>query len=218
MKDQLLELEAVHKDFEPLGKELFKVCDGKLFPADALFLSSCNRALQVLDSFILLIKNDYYSCSMALLRLQLDTVLRLHGLTKTKDIHASANKVIQGTKLSNIKDKKGKKLQDGYLVDLLAIQNPWIKHVYKLCSGYVHLSDSSFYHLIKKSESIPQSGEREFYIGSDESEIEEQHKLELIQAFKVATIGIQKLVTEWIEKRHHFGTNEELEKLYTQNA
>lgn len=215
MEDKLAELEVIHKGFEPIGKELFTACDGKLFPADAFFLASCNRALQVLDSFILLIRTNYYSCSMALLRMQLDTVLRLHGITKTENIHESANKVIQGGKFSNLKDKSDESLRDWYLVELLSKKNPWVRHVYKLCSSYIHLSDSSFKHLMMKSEQTSQSSERMFYIGSDESEIDEAAKIELIQAFRVSTIGIQNLAVEWIEKRHEFGTNEELGKVYT---
>lgn len=218
MEDKLLELEEISERFDSIGKQLFSACNGKLFPADALFLASCNRALQVLNSFVLLMRNNSYSCSMALLRLQLDSVLRLYGITKTNDVHASANEVIQGKKLSSIKDKAGKKLHDGHLVDLFSELNPWVKHVYKTCSGYIHLSDASFYHLMLKSESIPNSTEKMFYIGPDESEIEEKHKLELVQAFKALTIGIQDLTIEWAAKRHMFGSTKKMKILYQSSA
>jgi hypothetical protein len=214
MEDKLVELESIYKGFEPLGRGIFSACGGNLFPADALFLASCNRSLQVLDAFILLIRNNHYSCSVVLLRIQLDTVLRLHGITRTKDVHATAHEVIQGKKLSTIKDKNGNALQDFYLVNLIAKDNPRLKHIYKLCSGYIHFSDQIFFHLLHQSESIPNSEERIFNIGANESKIDVKHTLELIQAFKVVTVGIQNLIQEWMNKRHVFGTNEELKKTY----
>jgi len=218
MEEQLSALKKLSDEFDTIGKELFDSCEGQLFPADALFLASCNRALQVSHGFTLIVKNGGYSCGVALLRLQLDSILRLYGITITHDAHDSANKVICGEKLSKIKDKTGKRLSDGYLVNLLAKENPWLTHVYSLCSGYIHLSDVSFHHLLNKSEAIPESNERGFYIGSDESEIEIKHKLELIQAFSVATEGIQEIARQWAAQRHQFGKNKNLKKKYTRLA
>ena len=214
MENELLLLNEIRKNFEPIGKKIFEVCGGTLYPADVLFLASCNRSIQVLDGFLLLMKNSSYSCSMALLRIQLDTILRLYGITQTKDVHESANEIIKGTRLSDIKDCTGKKLQDGHLVNLISVQNPWVRHVYKLCSGYIHLSDMSFYHLIGLSETVPNSTERVFYIGSNEEHVEEQYKLELIEAFKVITVAVQSLTNDWLENRHHSGSFEELAKKY----
>jgi hypothetical protein len=218
MEEKLSALEKLSEEFEAIGKELFESCKGQLFPADAIFLASCNRALQVLHGFTLIVRGGGYSCGAALLRIQFDSVLRLYGITITPDVHEAANKIISGEKLSKIKDRKGERLSDGYLVSLLAEQNPWLKHVYSLCSGYIHLSDVSFHHLLKKSEQIPDSNERGFYIGSDESEIEIEHKLELIQAFYVATEGIQKITRQWISERHKFGITKKLKKKYSRTA
>ncbi|MBV2127574.1 hypothetical protein [Arsukibacterium indicum] len=218
MEEKLAALGELQKNFESVGRELFEACEGQLFPADALFLASCNRALQVLHGFMLILRNNGYSCGVALLRIQLDSILRLHGITLTADPHDSANKVIQGEKLSKIKDKAGRQLSDAYLVDRLTEINPWLKDTYRHCSSYIHLSDTSFHHLLDKSEQVPNTNERKLYIGSDESEIAEKYKIELIQAFSVATEGIQKLTKEWTIKRHIFGCPEVLKKQYTTTA
>lgn len=218
MEEKLTTLEEISKEFETIGRELFEACKGQLFPADAIFLASCNRALQVLHGFTLIINNGGYSCGVALLRLQLDSVLRLYGITITKDPHETANKIISGEKLSKIKDNSGKQLSDGHLVSLLTKQNSWLKHVYSLCSGYIHLSDTSFHHLLKKSEPVPESNERGIYIGSNESEIEIELKIELIHAFIVATQAIQEIMTQWTAKRNQFGLAKNLKEKYTQIA
>jgi predicted RNA-binding protein YlxR (DUF448 family) len=71
---------------------------------------------------------------------------------------------------------------------------------------------------LKKSEPVPESNERGFYIGSDESEIDMKQRLELIQAFIVATKGIQEITTQWTASRDQFGLAKNLKKKYTQIA
>jgi ribosomal protein L23 len=71
---------------------------------------------------------------------------------------------------------------------------------------------------LKKSETFPESNERSFYIGSDESEIEIKQKIELIQAFIVATKGIQEITTQWTQNRAQFGLTKNLKKKYTRIA
>lgn len=214
MQDKIEELLTVHKNFEQIGKDLFFACENSLFPADAIFLSGCDKALKTIDSFILLFQENHYTNSAALLRLQLDIVIRLYGITKTKDIHAAANKVLQGEKFSKIKDNNGQYLKDWYMVKLISKDNPWINRVYDLCSSYIHFSGSAFFHLTLQSKTIPESNERLFYSGSNETNIENKHKLELIDAFITASKGIQQLTTHWIENRTKFGKKEELEKTY----
>jgi hypothetical protein len=69
-------------------------------------------------------------------------------------------------------------------------------------------------HLKLQSKTIPESNERLFYSGSSEINIENKHKLELINAFIVTSKGIQQLIANWIENRTKFGTQEELERTY----
>lgn len=214
MEDKFLLLDKTRSNFEQVCKNLLEECEGKLFPADILFLASCDRAIQVLDGFSLLMKNGNYSCCMALFRLQLDTVLRMYGITKTKDIHESAHRVICGTKLSDIKDSSGKKLRDAYLVELFAVDNSWVTDVYKICSGYIHLSNKSIYHLVDKAKKISNSTDRIFYIGSDDEYIDIQDKVELLEAFNLITNAVQKFIYEWITNRLKFTTFEDLLKKY----
>jgi hypothetical protein len=202
--DQAIQcLEAIREQHESTGMALYKACGGKFFPCDALYLSVLNRSLELFDGFALLMKNNKYGCSMVLLRMQLDNVLRFFGVLHTEDAHATANAIFNGAKLSSLKDKRGEKLQDFYLVKIISKNNSWVKHVYRLSSGYVHLSDQHIHHMIGRS--IPtDNGERKLYIGSDDEHIEPQHKVELINAFIQITKGVFLLQAEW----------EELSKMY----
>lgn len=190
---ELGELRKKHNDY---GKRLFTVANGKLFPCDAMYLSILNRSLELFDGFVLLMKNNNYGCGMALLRMQLDNVLRFYGVLHTVDPHATAHAMLNGTKLSALKDRKGKKLKDFYLVELMAKDNSWVNHVYKLTSGYIHLSNEHVLHMLGRSQSVG-DGQRKLYIGSDDDHVDAQHKIELIKAFGSITAGVFKLLAEW---------------------
>ena len=196
MDNTLSKLEKLKDEHIIFGQKTIALANEKIFPCDALYLSVLNRSLEVLDGFLLLSKNGNYGCCMALLRIQLDNILRFYGVLLTKDPHRTANSIMQGKQLNKIKDKKGNLLKDFYLVDALSKQNDWVTRVYKLSSGYIHLSDQHIFQMLERTE-VVSNGDRNFYIGSDDEHIGEKHKIELVKAFTVITQGIFKLFNEW---------------------
>ncbi|TKV69149.1 hypothetical protein FDP08_14125 [Marinobacter panjinensis] len=193
---EIEDLKSIRDQHDIFGKKLFAICDGNLFPANALYLSILNRSLEIFDGFVLLAEHGNYSCCMAMLRMQLDNVMRFYGILITKDPHATANLVLNGTHLCRLSDVKGKKLTDTYLTKRLGAQNDWVGRVYKLTSGYVHLSDQHFYHFLGRSKASDQA-ERHYYLSSNDSHVDPVHKEQLVQAFKVTTVGIFELFYEW---------------------
>jgi len=196
MNEALSKLEKIRDEHDIFGKKLLALSDGKVYPCHALYLSVLNRSLELYDGFLLLAKNGNYGCCMALLRMQLDNVLRFYGILITEDQHEAANRIFNGTQLNKIKDKDGEKLRDFYLVKRLSEQNNWIEHVYKLCSGYIHLSDQHVYHMIGRTDATDDD-KRTFYMGSSDEHIDEKYRIELVNAFEVITQGIFKLFVEW---------------------
>lgn len=190
------ELEALRVQHDYAGKKLLNACNGRLFPCDALYLSVLNRSIELFDGFLLLIKNGNYGCGFPLLRIQLDNVLRFNGVLHALDAHETANAIFQGAKLSSLKDKSGKMLRDYYLVEIMSKNNSWVKHVYQLASGYIHLSDQHIFHMLGRSQSTG-NGERDFFVGSSDEHVEPKDKVELIKAFGVITEGVFKLLPEW---------------------
>jgi len=89
--------------------------------------------------------------SKSLLRIQLDTFIRFHALAISKDSNKFVNDILDGRHIRNMKDKDGNKMTDGYLVDLLSYEYPWLKDVYKNLSGYIHFSGN---HLFRSVENI----------------------------------------------------------------
>lgn len=206
------ELELLRVQHQESGKRLLIITEGRLFPCHSLYLAILNRSLELLDGFVLLAKSNNYGCCMSLLRMQLDNILRFYGVMHTKDIHETANAIFNGVKLNTLKDSFGKRLRDGYLVDLLSKENPWVKNVYDLTSGYIHLSDQHYFHMLGRS-NVEANGIREFYVGSKDEHVNSQHKIELVNAFSSVTNGIFKLLPE-LEKLSKKINLEELEERY----
>ena len=207
---KLVELRDQH---DSVGKSLMDQCSGKLYPCDGLYFAILNRSLELFDGVVLLLEQGNYGCCMALLRLQLDNVLRFYGVLSTNDPHSTANKVLNGEKLSSLKGADGQKLSDRNLVDMMAKQNPWVDHVYELACSYIHLSDQHFYQMLGRSDKID-DGKREICIGSGDEHLDPQHKLELINAFKVITEGLFKLLPEWRKLATQYSESE-LENSYS---
>ncbi len=214
MKELLSKLEALANQHEVVAKRLFQQCEGKLFPADALAISVLNRSLQLKKGFSLLIENGCYTTAVALLRLQLDNVLRLNGVLRTSDPHETANLIYKGTKSSKIKDKSGENLRDNYLVEILTPKNSWLPHVYNLCCSYIHLSEQHIFHLLEQSKKDDRDNERIFAITDGDDHIDIKHKREVIEAFKVATDGVLTVVNIWMDIRAAYGSTEDLKKIY----
>lgn len=207
MDDALSRLEAIRDNHNLLGKNIFALSNGKLFPCDALYLSVLNRSLELFDGFLLLAKNGMYGCSMAVLRLQLNNILRFHGVLLTEDPHETSNGIYNGTPLYKIKDKRGKQLKDYYLVECLSKDYAWISRAYKLCSGYAHLSDQHILHMHDRTEGVG-NGENIFHIGSSDEHVEVKHLIELVNIFAVVTKGIFELFPDWENLSKEYDINQ----------
>ncbi|HEY9146647.1 hypothetical protein [Thiobacillus sp.] len=208
----LLDLTDLHGE---KGKELFSACTGELFPCDALGFAVLERSLNLLKGFHLLLSNGGYTPGVGLLRMQLDNVLRFHGIVKSADPHDTANLIFHGVSLRTLKDRSGKKMTDARLVELLSSENPWVDHVYNLACSYIHLSDQHMHHFLLRSKK-DDAGMRDITIGDEDDHVEHQHKVQLIKAFAVVTRGVLELIRQWSVIRHQHGTNEQLKSRFVE--
>ena len=116
-----------------------------LFKTDLYFCAMLNKSLQVTDGFIEMIKRRNLSCSGILLRTNMDNCLRMFALYIAEDPEEIVDCVINGNRISRLKDKDRQFLGDGYLKDKLGKYDRKIIQVYNNASGYVHFSDKGFY-------------------------------------------------------------------------
>lgn len=116
-----------------------------MFVLDFIMIGAVKRSLSLSSGLSIMVKELNMGCSRAILRMQLDTVTRLLAYTYVKNPEEMAKAVIKGTPIKKFKSTDGKALVDGYLVDRMTQDHPWIRKVYDFTSGYVHFSERQFF-------------------------------------------------------------------------
>lgn len=180
------------------GKE---VLAHEIFLCDLMITAVLNRALQLLHGFIVLVRHENWTCAAPLLRLQIDNACRLFAGSLVGCADTFTSNVVSGKRIDKMKDLKGNRLTDAFLVEELAkfADAPWLPSVYKRTSGHIHLSDT---HLFASSYAEPESRELMLSITRKETRVPPSGWHELVEAFTAATDLVLDLVALWAQQKH----------------
>ena len=127
---------------EIIGKTLTK--------DDLYFCAATDRCLNLIDGFICMIRERNLTCAGALLRLQMDNCMRTYAAFIAQDRMTVIDCMISGKRINQQLSKDGHKLSDSYLKKELTLFDNCFDKVYDQASGYIHLSEKSFYQTIVK--------------------------------------------------------------------
>ena len=167
---------------------------------DFIVLGAIKRTLSLASGLVVLIEARNIVCARAILRMQLDTITRLCAYLYVGDPEQVAREVIGGKPLKKFKCTNGKALTDGYLVDRLAEQFPWVRKVYDFTSGYVHFSERQFFDAIH---SVGSEEERTvlFSIGRTDEKYPEESWEEIPACFNHLNIILDEFLTAYAAKK-----------------
>ena len=143
---QRLEAEITEKAQDSISRQ------SSFSHSDMYVLGALKRTLAQCEGFQLLIGARNFSCSAAILRIQIDTSMRISALRFVDDRNALCEKLLDGKALNKQKSSEGEKLTDAYLRKKLAPEYPWLDEVYKQTSGFIHLSMRHFFSSIARSD------------------------------------------------------------------
>lgn len=138
------------KRIEQLEDELIREGAGiigigvDLSHADFFIFGALRRTLAQARGFRDLINARNFPCAAAILRLQLDTAMRINALSIVDNVDATCKAVLDGEQFNRLKDLDGNKLSDAHIRKKLAGTHPWISSVYERTSDFVHLSGKHF--------------------------------------------------------------------------
>lgn len=157
--NKLKELENEDDKLIYIGKTLIERIGHSEF---TLFcITVLNRTINLNRGYITLVKDSNYIAAAPLVRLNLDSLLRIFASIQSEyDVETFARKVREGAKIRDMSYHKNNKhkLTDAKLVKLIKeIKGlKWTTEVYNAGSGYVHLSNQHFYSsvLVKESKKI----------------------------------------------------------------
>ena len=197
MKNSLDQLKAIEKKQLELAKKMLKAYNESLYNMDILVSAALNRSLSLSKGFRVLINEKNLICAGALLRLQIDTAIRIFAGTLVENSNKFVRDVSRGKHIRNLKDRDGNKMTDKYLVEKLSDEYPWLPTVYEKTSSYIHFSDTHIFssmHTLKNEEKTIS-----IKISSiDKEETPQELYIEAIQAFIASTKMLIRFIEGWI--------------------
>lgn len=120
-----------------------------------LMLAATKRSLALADGFEAMIRDRNFHAAAPMVRMQLDTALRISALGFVDDPHVYADAIMKGVSPRKLKDDTGKLMTDHQLQVRLSAKFPWISEIYKRASGFIHLSDSHLWTAIASKAVAP---------------------------------------------------------------
>lgn len=119
---------------------------GPIYVMDFTLIAAGKRTLALSAGFRGHMKERNFTCAAALLRLQLDTALRLFaGTLHAAGPEAYFQAIFDGKPVDRMKDAHGNRLTDSYIAKRLSEQHGWVQRVYKELCDFVHLSNRHFF-------------------------------------------------------------------------
>ena len=170
---------------------------GNVFGVDLVAIAAIHRSLALIDGFVVLVQRNNPLCALALLRLQLDSVMRLFACTLVADPHSLASDLLQDRPLATIKSAGGHKLTDRFLHERLSEIYPWVTPVYENTSGFIHLSQR---HMIAPVSGVDSNTRSvTFDVGAKRVRWPTEKVVEALDAFAEATQALLDQCRSWLQ-------------------
>jgi len=114
----------------------------ELYETDLFFIAVMARSYSLVDGFISAFDSWNPVVMAPVLRLQIDSLVRVAYLAKAPKVEEIALYLIKGGEFRALKDTDRKNLSDKRLIEHAQETHPWIDEVYKATSGWVNFSPS----------------------------------------------------------------------------
>ena len=158
---------------------------------DLFIVGAVGRSLKLSSGFRALLQRFNFNSAAPLIRLQIDTVIRLHAITLVRDPQHFAEQIILGkAQFNHLKDRDGNQLTDAHLLRSMAPRFPWIKTVYDKASGFVHFSVMHFYTYADNSR---------FVSVGDTDDLPDDRYIDAIQTFNKSFFVLMHYVDVWVK-------------------
>ena len=203
--DELLKgIEEKIKALTQLGKASILTPPG-FYTFDIFVNGLLNRSVNLLRGFVILMRDKNFIAAAPLVRLHLDSLLRLYAPQLIDyNIDDFAHKVIGGTPIRTLKDKDNQKMTDARLVEKITENESfgWVQKVYDTGNAYVHYSDQLIFAAMKtkdKEERIVN-----FTVGQHDEFIPLSEKHGAVYWMHEITDGLLHLTYSWVKQKESY--------------
>jgi hypothetical protein len=169
--------------------------DGAIFAHDLIASGATQRSLMLIKGFLAMLRSGNYLCGGALLRMQIDTLLRLHAASLFPSGNDALHAFLDDLPLHKLKAPDGARLTEQELCKRVATRYEWVPRVYARTSGFIHFSGSSVLSAMPKA-----SEDRtiEISVGSRLGRRwKPDERLEAAEAFDAATKAVLEMIQSW---------------------
>jgi hypothetical protein len=150
-------------------------------------------------AFVQLIESRNIIAAESILRSQIDTAMRLFGLSLVEDIEKAGSTLMSGENYSSLCHGGNPKLplRDWYLRDQLSVRYPWVKQTYQEACESVHLTAEAIKRKLKLL------GGRIYFnlSGLDHKSVEEEAYHHLADTFYISLEMTVELLREFLATR-----------------
>jgi hypothetical protein len=193
--------ERREREFMSLIERTFLADDGNVYGMDWAVYAGTQRALSLMHSFDVLIRERQPRVAATFVRMQLDTAMRLNAFWMVADKDAIAQQLLSGEKFRKLKSIEGEPLTDKLLHERLEKEFPGVSRAYEEGCGFVHLSQP---HMLSFFESVNEDGFSgmlsRFGVLLPNNDVRR-----LIDDFDDATVCLLGVCRKWIEEKERFG-------------
>lgn len=190
-------------------RQMIEADNGRMFGVDLVVIAAIYRSLSLIDGFTCMVEKRNVLCAAALVRLQVDSVLRLYACCLVDDPHSLVEPLLEGKPLNKIKSKDGNSLSDKYLRTELSKLYPWVNSVYEQTSGFIHLSKA---HMLSPVTHVDSSSRSlRICVGREAREWTEKEMIETVEAFTEATKSVIHLAVSWLETKKRVAAKRRLQ-------
>jgi hypothetical protein len=123
-----------------LAKRFLAAADGALYPIDLFLVAATGRSYSLVDGLLDAFDRWNLIVGGPILRMQLDTLVRVSYVARTPNADSIVLHVIGGGQFRRFRDTEGKRLSDARLIEHARDSHPWVAAVYEATSGWVHFS------------------------------------------------------------------------------
>jgi hypothetical protein len=166
-------------------------------PIEVIAATVLQRSRAHLQAFVALLAQRNLLAASALIRMQLDSVMRMNACFLVDDPMDLWNVLREGRGWGSVRDRDGKKLRDVYLHEKLSERFDWASDVYDRMSAYIHLSRP---HLEAPAEGEDFLGMRIFQ-GATGAQVTDEELYESAEVLMKVTSALLTLCEEYVYQR-----------------
>lgn len=196
IQEGIAKIKSLERKNLALAEKMLLAYNGTFYSLDMLALAALNRSLSQCAGFRKMIYLRNFICAAPMIRMQLDSAMKMYAAFIVDNPHTFAENVFRGFPVRNQKDKYGKKMTDANLIEYLSKDYNWIKNVYKQTSGYIHLSEKHIANTHRSFDSKTRSVEH--IVASNQNFLPKEIFIEAINGFVACTDILFKYIEGWI--------------------